>query len=263
MTKLICALTFCIWISSAFGTPRVSIITSVYDGDEFIEGFLYDIVKQTIFNECELILINANSPGNEEATIQRFMKHYPNIRYIKLKDDPGIYGVWNMAIQQAQAPYITNANLDDRRNPKCIQIHVQALEEYPEIDLVYSDYCVTYVPNQRFANNDKRYRVRPPEFSLKHMYLCLPGPQPMWRKALHDKYGYFDESFFHSGDLEMWLRAASQGAQFKKIPFISGVYYLNPKGLSTDQNPIKLKRRNYENAVICKKYGHLWSYSSP
>ena len=45
--------------------PKISIITSVYDGDDYIESFLEDITRQTIFKDkCELIMVNANSPGN-------------------------------------------------------------------------------------------------------------------------------------------------------------------------------------------------------
>lgn len=36
--------------------PLVSIITSVYNGDSFIKGFMHDIVQQTIFKKCELII---------------------------------------------------------------------------------------------------------------------------------------------------------------------------------------------------------------
>ena len=42
------------------------------DADEFIEPYLEDITRQTIFKDkCELILINANSPGNEEPIIKK------------------------------------------------------------------------------------------------------------------------------------------------------------------------------------------------
>ena len=64
--------------------PKISIITSVYNGDQFIEGFLADITQQTIFDQCELILINANSPGNEEPVIKKYMDQYPNIIYQRL-----------------------------------------------------------------------------------------------------------------------------------------------------------------------------------
>src|SRR5688572_18772954 len=88
--------------------PLVSIITSIWNGDEFIEGFLADITRQTFFTNCELILINANSPGNEEPVIEKYMSQYPNIRYVKLNQDPGLYGVWNMGIKMAKGEFITN-----------------------------------------------------------------------------------------------------------------------------------------------------------
>ena len=36
-----------------------------------------------------------------------------NIVYEKLDEDPGIYGVWNKAIEMSSGEYITNANLDN------------------------------------------------------------------------------------------------------------------------------------------------------
>ena len=82
-------------------SPEVSIITSIWNGDEFIEGFLADITKQTVFSKCELILINASSPGNEEPIIKNYMTLYPNIIYERLPQDPGLYAVWNLSLKKA------------------------------------------------------------------------------------------------------------------------------------------------------------------
>src|SRR5690242_11897465 len=101
-----------IFVTNLYANPRVSIITSLFKGDLFIESFMREIVKQTIFDQCELIIINANSPGNEEPAIFPYVEKHPNIVYLKLKEDPGIYGVWNMAIEMAQSNYIINANVD-------------------------------------------------------------------------------------------------------------------------------------------------------
>ena len=45
--------------------PLVSIFCSIFKGEKYIQHYLYDISRQTIFNECELILIDANSPDLE------------------------------------------------------------------------------------------------------------------------------------------------------------------------------------------------------
>ncbi len=238
--------------------PRVSIITSMYKGDDFIEGFLEDIVQQSIFSECELILINANSPGNEEEIIKKYTAQYSNINYIRLDEDPGLYAVWNMGIKMAKADLITNANVDDRRDPNLFENYANFLHKNPEIDLAYSGYFITHYPNETFAKNRYRWATSPAEFSTQAMCKCLPGPHPMWRKSMHKKYGYFSEIFVASADHEMWLRAVSKGSKFKKMPGTTALYYHNPNGISTNQDKENMARITLENDFIVKKYRSVW-----
>lgn len=241
---------------SELDKPRVSIITSVFKGNDFIAGFLSDITRQTIFDQCELIIINANSPGDEEPIILQYLKKYQNIIYKKLDHDPGLYAVWNLGIDIARAEYITNANLDDRRNPESLEIHAKALDENLYVDLVYSDFYVTFNPNETFECNTHQYSIIPDEFSPSIMYKCITGPQPMWRKNVHEKYGYFDESFLSAGDFEMWNRAVSLGAKLKKISGHSGLYFLNPQGLSTDSTRSSIQEAELQR--INEKYNSYW-----
>src|SRR5439155_21284257 len=81
-------------------------------------------------------------------------------------------------------------------------------------------------------------------------------PQPMWRKSVHAKYGYFDESYTSAGDFEMWNRTVSMGAKFQKVHELSGLYYVNPKGISTD-----ITKRDIQEAElhrINEKYSYMW-----
>lgn len=238
--------------------PRLSIITSVWNGDEFIEGFLADITQQTIFPQSELIIINANSPGNEESIIKEYVKRYPNIIYEKLTKDPGLYGVWNRAIKLASSDLIANANIDDRSHAQALEKHVEALESDPTVDLVYSGYYITEHSNETFENNHYRWVVEAPEFSLQNMCKCLPGPRPVWRKSLHERFGFFDETFSMAADWAMWLRAVNLGAKFKKISDYLTLYYLNPKGLSTDADEKKTLQRHLEEDLIISRYHHVW-----
>lgn len=241
--------------TNSFSTPLVSIITSVYKGDVHIEGFMRNITRQTIFDQCELIMINPNSPDNEEKIIQEYMKIYQNIKYLKLDHDPGLYAVWNIAIKMAQAAYITNANLDDRLKSDCYEIHVQTLEKNPEVDLVYSDYYVTYKPNETFEENSHAWIGKTEEFSKDAIIkACLPNNHPMWRKAMHEKYGFFNEEYRSAGDWEMWLRAVKGGSQFLKVQGIYGLFYCNHKGLSNNpKNPLILQ----EEKEIYRQYKDL------
>lgn len=243
--KFLSILVFCsiVCISSSdsiASIPRVSIITSMYKGDFFIKEFLEDITQQTIFDQCELILINAYSPGKEDKIIREYVKKYSNIVYIKLAEDPGLYAVWNLGIKCAQAPYITNANIDDRLRHDCYELYANYLDTHPDIDLVYSGCYVTRRPNEIFEKNSSGGEVVPAsvvDFSTFGMWvdhLSFPNNHPMWRKSMHVKYGLFDETYASVGDFEMWLRAAFVGkAKFARLPEILGLYYLNPEGIST------------------------------
>lgn len=236
--------------------PKVSIITSIYNGDQYIEGFLKDITSQTIFKDCELLLMDANSPGNEFTIIKEYLEKFPNIHYTRFDKDPGLYGIWNLGIRSAQAEFITNANLDDRLATNCYEDHYNALIKNPDIDLVYSDVYLTHKPNETFAKNTAKYIVQYPEFSIESMILCLPNNHPMWRKSMHKKSGYFNTTFKSAGDFEMWLRAVSRGAKFLKVSGIYGLTYLNPQGLSTGKlgNLPRL-----EIIKIFESYKYIWN----
>lgn len=234
VTKLL--LSLILLHQNCLSTPLVTIITSLYKGEKYIEQFLQDITKQTIFDKCELIMINANSPEHEEKYIKKYVKKFKNIIYVRLNNDPGLYAVWNMAIQMAQAPFITNANVDDRLKNDCYQTHLATLLRNPDIDLVYSDYYYTYRANETFNMNSKKRKSKLAEFSPEALLIsCLPNNHPMWRKTLHEKYGFFDASYKSAGDWELWLRAVSKGAKFLKVDGAFGLFYVNPKGLSTQQ----------------------------
>ncbi len=237
--------------------PKVSIITSVYKGDEFIKSFLEDITRQTIFKDkCELILINANSPHNEEEVINEYLEKYPdNIVYKKLDSDPGIYSVWNMGVEMSSGEYLTNANLDDRKAPWSLEAHAKELYKNSDIDLVYADMLITDKPNETWeqnSSNERRYNF--PEFSFDNLKMInMPHSSPMWRKSLHKEAGLFDQKYKSAGDWEMWLRAASKGSTYKKInsnPL--GLYYFNPTGISTNPENFSWKRKEEEE--VYEKY---------
>ncbi len=238
---------------------RVSLITSLYKADEFVVDFMKNMVEQSIFSSTELIIINAHSPGNEEHEILRYLRDYPNIIYIRLPYDPGLYAIWNMGVRYAHAPLIGNANLDDRRDLYSLEEQVKILEEHPEYDLAYCDFCITQKPNDQWYEMFNFPRTNIQQFSKKAIEYCLPGPQPVWRRSMHEKYGPFREDFVSSADQEMWCRAVDKGSQFIKVNCISGVYYLNPKGISTEVNSPRAQQRALENSYIWCLYHHLWS----
>ena len=73
----------------------------MYAGEKYIEKFLEDMENQTIFDQCELIIIDANSPENEREHIEGFMKKHKNVIYKRLDYRATVMETENMAIDMA------------------------------------------------------------------------------------------------------------------------------------------------------------------
>jgi len=239
--------------------PKVSIITSMYKAGEYIEHFMSEVTKQTIFGDCELIILDANSPDGEKTIIDKYLKKYDNIIYHRLKETLSVQETMNIGLEMASGEYITLWNVDDTRHYNALKILAHHLNVDTEIDLVYTDSCQTHQKNETFEKNTSRgYRYEHSgfDFSKRNMIKCLPGPLPMWRKEMTQKNGKFDESLKYAGDWEMWLRCVQAGSKFKRIHKILGLYYMNPDGLSTSRE--SQKERFKEEREIFNKYKNVF-----
>ena len=237
--------------------PKISLITSVFNSADHIEQLMEDVTRQSVFEaNCEWIILNVNPEGDKEhEIIQSFVEKYPNnIIYQRLDEDPGVYGVWNKAIELSSGDFITNMNCDDRRAPNALEIQAKMLLLNPDASLVYNDSYVVQEANVRWEDvEDKNQRYNFEQFSKEAMLRGnLPHNNPMWRKSLHEKHGSFNDSYRSAGDWEFWLRCAFAGEKFVKAPMVLGVYFFNPEGVSTNTDNESWKRE--EEKSIFKEY---------
>jgi glycosyltransferase involved in cell wall biosynthesis len=222
---------------------KVSAIVSTYNSERFIRGCLEDLVNQTLYEkgELEIIVIDSESEQNEKTIVEEFQRTCKNIVYIRTEKREGIYAAWNLGIKAASGLYITNANTDDRHRKNAFEVMVRALEQNPDIGLVYADVILTKTENETFERHTPGKIFRQLDYSRELLaFLCFIGPQPMWRKTLHNRYGYFDESFTSSGDWEFWLRIA-QDTKMLRIPEILGLYLKSPQSLEHRSTEKKAK----------------------
>ena len=216
--------------------PKVTVFCPIYNAEKYIENFLVDIKKQTFFDSCELIIINANSPQNEEKHILPFMKENKNVVYKKLDYRATVMETENMAIQMATGKFFAQACVDDVHHPEYIEVLSKHLHFSDDVDLVYSDCLQTTKPLETFCDNSsngQKYEHSINDFTRENMIKCLPGPMPMWKLSVHEKAGHFNEKMKYAGDWDMFLRMVDNNSKFKKIDTPLGLYYYNSEGLST------------------------------
>ena len=227
-----------------------SCFCSFYKGEKFMEGYVKNMLQQSIFNDVEFIFVNCDSPENEEQYILPLLDKYKNIKYIKLDKDPGLYAAWNIAIKNATTDIITNWNVDDRKPENGLEILLTVMQHDSSIDMVYGSVVMSTIENETYEENDKKqwFKVYPPTFGT---YLTHNSPHcmPMWRKRIHDFCGYFSEEYDCVSDAEMWLKLLVNKGNIKLVNAPVGLYYFNPSGRSSDTTRLEA---NFKEACIMK-----------
>lgn len=232
---------------------KCSIFCPLYKGEKFVNGYIDDMLRQTVFNKTEFIFLDCNSPENERSILEPLSQKYENVIYKKLNNDPGIYAAWNISVKMCSSDIVGNWNIDDRKSSNSLEILLKPFERDESLDLVYGLTYVSTEPNERYENN-----------TYEHVYPCLPHSlknllinnsphcMPLWKKSLHDRFGYFDENYRTASDGDMWLRSAVGGAKIYMVNHPVGLYYYNPQGIST--NPENLVKMVAEVQEMRKKY---------
>ena len=113
--------------------PTVTCFCPLYKGGQFIEGYMEDMVRQTIFPEVNFFILDCASPDNEIEVINDYAKHN-NIAYLRLDKDPGLYAAWNVCINSTQGDFLTNWNVDDRKTPWSLETMRDCLVLNEDID---------------------------------------------------------------------------------------------------------------------------------
>ena len=237
-------------------SPLVSIITTFCNAEKNLEHFMNNIVNQTIFDKCELIVVDAKSEGKERQILSKYLKKYDNIKYIRLEEKLLPTPCLNMAIKNCNGDFITFAFTDDVKKKDCIEILFKEIKKDNNISLVYGDVLLTNKQNETFLNNSSNNLLSEHsacEFSKQNMIKCLPGPMPLWSIQIHEQCGFFDEEICnYADDWEMWLRSVQYGHTFKKVNKIVGLVF---QGGRSQQGDAKQRQ---EEAHIFYKYKNIF-----
>lgn len=91
---------------------ETTIITPIYNGEDFLEETLKSILNQT-YNEWESILVNDNSTDSSLKIAEKYAKLDPRFKIINLRTSNGAAKARNIGIEVAQGRFIAFLDSDD------------------------------------------------------------------------------------------------------------------------------------------------------
>lgn len=92
--------------------PLVSIITPVYNAQDYLEETILSVLNQTYYN-WELLLIDDCSIDNSYKIIEKYLKKDRRIKYLKNDKNSGPAITRNKGIEEAKGEYIAFLDSDD------------------------------------------------------------------------------------------------------------------------------------------------------
>jgi glycosyltransferase involved in cell wall biosynthesis len=234
--------------------PKLSIIIPTYNNARYLDETLESIYRQT-FQDYEIIVVDDGSTDNTQEVLVR---HAGKIRSIWQENSGGCSKPRNEGIYLAQGEYIAIFDADDLMEPEKLTLQAEFLDTRKSIDFVFTDFrdfrgeefLLPHTQNcRRFRKHlqakdgkENQYIIRSSEAYRLLFYENFIGASTMmFRRALLDEIGLFDEVLPSSEDLDFTFRVTNR----EDIGFIDRVCHqrrLHATSMSTKtERVLKLK----------------------
>jgi glycosyltransferase involved in cell wall biosynthesis len=217
--------------------PKVSVIVSLYKAADKLSFFLTALRQQTLLKQghVEIVLVDSGSPTNEHEVVTEYLKlNSLNVVYARSEKRETIQAAWNRGIGLAKSPYLVFLGVDETLYPEALETLACELDENPDVDWVMANSLVTAVEKNGVYKHDIMPYIRNGA-TKDHVYLetCyLSWVGGMYRSSLHQRFGYYDETFGAAGDTEIKNRILPH-IKVKFIPQMLGLFLNYPDGQTT------------------------------
>jgi FkbM family methyltransferase len=127
---------------------KVSLIIPCYNEIRFIERTL-----ESVIGEADEIIISDNASTDGTSDIcQTFASKYPEIKYIKQKENIGAIHNFIFCINQATGEYIRNMGAHDMISRNSTQNMLDIFKEKPGVAMVYPKNVIRFRPDYSFIS---------------------------------------------------------------------------------------------------------------
>lgn len=106
----------------------VSIITPMYNAQKYIAQTMDSVLAQT-YSNWEMIIMDDCSTDSCPEIVKEYCRKDSRIKYFKNKENQGVSGTRNAAMQKATGRYLAFLDSDDLWNPEKLSIQISFMEQ--------------------------------------------------------------------------------------------------------------------------------------
>lgn len=188
--------------------PTITVVTVVFNGEQFIEKTILSVINQT-YSNVEYIIIDG---GSTDGTLEIVHKYESAIDYWVSEKDLGIYYAMNKGIARATGQWINFMNAGDWFFTDDVIFSVFENKNYSKALIIYGNHEVRYHSGRRRI--DKAGQV----MNLwKGSQFCH---QAVFVNTKYHRLNNFNANNKIIADFEFFYRAWKNNAKFQYIPLV-------------------------------------------
>lgn len=196
-------------------TPMLSIITATFNSAAVLPGLIRDLRAQTC-QDFEWVVADG---GSQDGTLA-LLESVADLR-ISLSSMPdfGIYDALNRGVRQARGDYYLVIGSDDHLEPEAVERFLQAIAASRQADIITADVMI----------GGERYQAREKWTAIQGIdaFVSSHSVGAIFRKALHDRVGYYSRKLPICADQLFVYQARKTGARIHHADFIAGEFTLD------------------------------------
>jgi glycosyltransferase involved in cell wall biosynthesis len=193
---------------------KVDIVVPCYNYARFLEGCVRSVLNQSI-EDVRVLIIDDASSDDSLLVARKLAQADPRVTVVGHAENKGHINTYNEGIAWASAEYFLLLSADDLLAPGALERAVELMDANPDIVLTHGkgvwwhDHLpmpdIDPVQNHAWERHDL---LRQLCATAKNIWT----PTVIARTKTQKTIGGYRASLPHSGDLEMWLRFATNGS---------------------------------------------------
>ena len=189
--------------------PLVSIVMSVYNGAEDLEGSVRSLLRQT-WSDFELIVIDDGSTDETPRILESLAAEDDRIRVVQ-QENQGLTAALRHGCKLARGRYIARQDADDWSHPDRLALQLELLQSNARLGLVS---CTTQYVGPEGEPLCVIRRPTDPREATRRLLDERQGPPAhgsvVFRRDLYEQVAGYRTEFYFGQDADLWLRMAEQ-----------------------------------------------------